>query len=238
MRGLLPSSEACLFLKDVLISVSGKGLIAFDMDGVLTKHPSSWSYVHRYFGVNNSGNLALYRSGKISYASFMAEDVRLWLSRKNPIGEEEMVNLMNNIPLMDNLFPGLELIRKMGYVMAIVSGGLSWLADRISRDFKFDRIYSNSIDLDSNGNLLPSGRVGVIPEKKNIAIMKMQEDYGISAENTISVGDSDFDVSMFAASGFRVAYNPRSNMIIDAADLILYSDDFLDLVERIIKRID
>ncbi|MGC8515913.1 MAG: HAD-IB family phosphatase [Thermoplasmata archaeon] len=215
-----------------------KKLIAFDMDGVLTKHPSSWSYVHKYFGVNNSSNMALYRSGKISYSSFMAEDVKLWLSRKSPISGAEIVDLMKKIPLMDNLYPGLELLRKRGYVISIVSGGLSCLSDIIAQGFRFDRIFSNSIDLDSKGNLVPSGRVGVIPEKKNLAIIEMQDDFGIGVNDTISVGDSDFDVSMFDASGFRVAYNPRNPKVVSAADLILYSHDFLDLVERITKRIE
>jgi phosphoserine phosphatase len=235
---LLPASEACIFLQDILIPVYKMKLIAFDMDGVLTKHPSSWSYVHEYFGVDNSHNLALYRSGKISYSSFMEEDVRLWLSKKDHISRTEMANIMNQIPLMDNLFPGLELLRKLGYVIAIVSGGLSWLSDRISEGFKFDRIFSNSIDLDSRGNLMPRGTVEVIPEKKNVAIMKMQEEFAIRAEDTISVGDSDFDVSMFEVSRFKVAFNPRSHRIVAAADLILYSEDFLDLVERITHRID
>ena len=237
MRGLLSARETCILLQDLLISVNRKKLVAFDMDGVLTKHPSSWSFVHKYFGVNNSINLSLYRSGKISYSTFIAEDVRLWLSKKNPISGAEIVNLMKLIPLMDNLYAGLELLRKRGCIISIVSGGLSCLSDIIAEGFKFDRIYSNSIDLDSKGNLVPGGKVGVIPEKKNLAIMEMQEDFGIGVDDTFSVGDSDFDVSMFDVSGYRVAFNPRSPMLASSADLILYSQDFLDLVERISKRI-
>ena len=238
MRGLLSASKTCIFLQDLLISVTKRKLIAFDMDGVLAKHPSSWSFVHKYFGVNNSINLSLYRSGKISYSTFIAEDVKLWLSKKNPISGSEILNLMKLIPLMDNLYAGLELLRKRGCVISIVSGGLSSLSDIIAQGFRFDRIYSNGIDLDSKGNLAPGGRVGVVPEKKNLVIKEMQEDFGIGVDDTFSVGDSDFDVSMFDVSAFKVAFNPRSPMLVSAADLIVYSQDFLDLVERISRRIE
>ncbi|EQD30038.1 phosphoserine phosphatase, partial [mine drainage metagenome] len=126
-----------------------KRLVALDMDGVLTKHPSSWSYVHRHFGVDNSLNYAAYRSGKLSYPAFITEDVKLWLSKKNPIKGMEIMELMREIPLMDNLYAGLSELRKKGYHVAIVSGGISWLADRISEKFTFDKVYSNSIDMDS-----------------------------------------------------------------------------------------
>ena len=205
------------------------------MDGVLTKHPSSWSFVHRHFGVNNSTNYSLYRSGRISYSTFMEEDVRLWLSKQNPISQREMLLLMEEIPLMDNLYQGLQVLRENGYVISIVSGGLSWLSDRISKHFSFDRVFNNSISVDRDGNIMPGGIIGVIPEKKNLAIRKMQEEMGIREENTISVGDSDFDVSMFDASGFRIAFNPRSQGLVSAADLILYSEDFNDLVHWILK---
>ena len=57
------------------MNLHGIRLVVFDMDGVLTTHPSSWEYVHRAMGVDNSENLRLYRTGNISYMDFLRIDL-------------------------------------------------------------------------------------------------------------------------------------------------------------------
>ncbi len=212
-----------------------KKLIATDMDGVLTKHPSSWGYLHKIFGVDNSEIYAKYRAGKIPYSEFLSADVNLWINKYNKLKKDYIVSLLEGIPLMDNLFAGLELLRKSGFFIVVISGGISWLADIISRSFKFDLVFSNEIGTDMDNNVIPQGKVNVIPREKEKTLIKVQDILGISPEDTISIGDSDFDARMFPLSGFNVAYNPSHSEIIAKSDLVVYSDDFMFLAGSILR---
>ncbi len=211
------------------------GLIALDMDGVLTKHQSSWSYLHRAFGVDNSAVFYRYRDGKITYPEFLVEDVRLWLEKKGRISKDEIVFLLNKIPFMENLYQGLTDLRKIGYKIAIVSGGISWLAERIASGFPFDAVLSNEISVDDNGYIKADGTMHVDPRQKELAIREIQKRHNIPVEKTLAVGDSDFDSSMYRVAKIGIAYNPNSQALRKAADIVLYSENFLDLCS-VIKR--
>ena len=214
---------------------AGKKLIATDMDGVLTKHPSSWSYLHKIFGVDNSAIYAKYRAGQLPYSEFLSADVSLWINKYNKLKKDYIVSLLERIPLMDNLFSGLELLRKSGFTIVVISGGISWLTEIISRSFKFDLVFSNEIGTDKENYIIPQGRVNVIPREKEKTLKKVQDTLGISPEDTISIGDSDFDARMFPLSGLNIASNPNHKEIISESDLIIYSEDFLFLANSILR---
>ena len=54
-------------------------------------------------GVDNSENLRLYRTGRISYMDFLRSDVNLWISRHPGITREDVVKILDRIPLRENL---------------------------------------------------------------------------------------------------------------------------------------
>lgn len=211
-------------------------LVAFDMDGVLTKHPSSWKFLHEKFGVDNSELYRSYSEGEISYPEFLAGDVNLWLAKQGKIPKSQIVGYLDEIPFMDNLLEGLRSIKSFGIKTAIVSGGVSWLADRISRSFNFDFIYSNEILTDSEDCIVPKGNIGVVPNRKDAVLQEIQDRGNIPVERTVSVGDSDFDTSMFKRSGLGISFNSTSPEIIAESDVVIGSKDFLDIVRTIVDK--
>jgi len=52
-------------------------LAAFDLDGTILQHESSWVAIHKHFGTTASGeaSLKLYGEGKIDYREFMRRDI-------------------------------------------------------------------------------------------------------------------------------------------------------------------
>lgn len=211
-------------------------LAVFDMDGVLTKHSSSWRFIHEKFGVDNSKIYLSYSGGEISYADFLAYDVKLWMAKQEKIPRSQIIGYMNEIPLMDNLLEGLNEIKSHGIRIAIVSGGVSWLADRLAKSFPFDFVYCNEILTDSDDNLIPKGNIGVIPNKKDVVIKEIQDSEGFNVAGTVSVGDSDFDASMFKRSGLGISFNSSSSELMAESDVIISSTDFLDVVRTIVEQ--
>lgn len=214
----------------------GKKLIIFDMDGVLTQHSSSWQYIHTRIGVDNSRNYELFKSRKIGYEEFLESDVRLWTASRGKLTVEDIKSMLYEIPLRNNLRKSMELLRRRNATLAIVSGGISWLSDRINSIFRFDYTYSNSIKTDEEGLILPSGVTQVDPLRKDLVVRKLQEDTSLGPEDTISVGDSVQDIPMFRLSSFSVGFNPVDEEVSRNSEFSMSSNDLFQLAELIEKQ--
>lgn len=208
-------------------------LVVFDMDGVLTGNPSSWNYVHDRLGVENSVNLNLFMEDKISYEDFLKSDVELWIKKLGVVSKSYIISLLNDIAIRENLLNMVGSIRKLGAKVAIVSGGISWLADRINSITKFDYSFSNKILTDSNGNIIPEGLVEVDPKKKDINVRYLQDILGIEKDQTVSVGDSSSDISMFVSSGYSICFNPIEEGISRYTNNTISSNDLNSILYEI-----
>lgn len=211
-------------------------LIIFDMDGVLTQHSSSWQYIHTKMGVDNSKNYELFKSRKIDYEEFLESDVKLWTATKGKLTVDEIKGMLNEIPLRSNLKESMELLRSHHAILAIVSGGISWLSDRINGIFGFDYTYSNSILTDSDGMILPTGVTRVDPLRKDLVVRKLQDDLSVGPMDTISVGDSIQDIPMFRLSAFSVGFNPVDDEVSRNSAFSMSSNDLFQLAELIEKK--
>lgn len=207
--------------------------MVFDMDGVLTQHPSSWNYVHQRMGVNNEKNYELFRERKISYSDFLKSDVELWMSKAGRVSREYIESILAEIPFSRNLGRTISEIKSLGIKVAIVSGGISWLADMINKKVPFDYSFSNSISLNDDGTLIPGGFAQVDPFRKDLNVIRIQKMLGITRDETISVGDSEQDISMFRNSGISIGFNPASDEVVENADLSIKSDDLYTIITEL-----
>lgn len=208
-------------------------LAVFDMDGVLTSNPSSWEFVHRSFGVDNSANFRLYRQGKLPYIEFLRSDVSLWIQKNGPISADHIIGILDQIPLRKGISETVTLLRERGIRSAIVSGGIYWLAEKIARTTEFVSIYANKIKTDSSNFLIPDGEVMVEPGRKDIAIREIQRTLGIGAGETISIGDTSQDVAMFRNSAISIAFNPVDSSLGQKATAEISGDDVSAIIEVI-----
>ncbi len=211
-------------------------LLIFDMDGVLTQHSSSWQFVHDRIGVSNRENYELFKNRKISYEEFLESDVKLWNEKLGTVHKEDVVSILSEIPLRNNLEQAMNSLRKFNCVMAIVSGGISWLSDRVNNVFHFDYTYANRLYTDSRGVIQPKGLAAVDPLRKDITVRELQNLLGVEKKNTISVGDSIHDISMFIESGFSVAFNAADEDVEKNSTVSLKSNDLKKLAEIILEQ--
>ncbi len=214
---------------------SGIRLVAFDMDGVLTAHPSSWEYVHSRMGVDNRKNLDLYRKGAISYIDFLKSDVQLWIDAHPGIGEKDIRHILGEIPLTEGIGLAVDELRSSGIATAIISGGIYWLAERICTVAQFDRIFANRISTDIYGKIIPDGSVMVEPRHKDKVLAALQQDTGIGIAETASVGDTLQDSAMFQRSSISIAFNTRDPKVVRSATHHVPSGNLLEAV-RIIRQ--
>ncbi len=200
-------------------------LAAFDMDGVLFDIASSWVAIHDHFDTNNDASLKAYMDGEIDDHEFMRRDIKLWLNKQDPISISLIEEILDKQPFMEGCIETLQKLKEEGLKVGIISGGLDLLVDRIRAEVLLDFVYVNSLVLDDDGNLTGEGVLNVVLVDKTTPLLEAQKMFGISKEDTASIGNGSIDVSMFKVSGTSIAFNPEDEICANGADIVIRDKD-------------
>jgi phosphoserine phosphatase len=111
------------------------------------------------------------------------------------------------------LTPGAEKLLKrtqaLGLKTLLVSGGFTYITDRLKTRLKLDYCHSNVLEV-ADGKL--TGKVlGAIvnADGKRDALMKVRDELGIARERIIGIGDGANDLKFMAECGVSVAYHAK-----------------------------
>jgi phosphoserine phosphatase SerB len=107
--------------------------------------------------------------------------------------------------------PGTEklcgVLKKLGYKMAVISGGFLPMAEEVQRHLGLDYAFANSLEVDEKGMLTgrTSGPV-VTPERKRALLGTIANVEGCEIRQTIAVGDGANDIPMLKTAGLGIAF--------------------------------
>lgn len=179
-------------------------MIAFDLDGTLVRDQSSWTKIHRHFGVQEPATktLQLYENHIIDYEEFMRRDIALWPRQLQVIDIDHVLSDFALDPQAPNVILD---IRKMGYEVAVISAGLDLLANKIARILGVTLVVANGLQTDARGNLTGEGIFRVDLFRKDVVLEKLLRRIGSRLDECMSVGDSKYDKTFLQRAGFGVA---------------------------------
>lgn len=206
-------------------------IVVFDMDGVLVDIGSSWQSVHKAFNVSSQDNLTRYLNREIDYPEFMRRDIRLW----GKIHINVIKNILAKAPLMKGAKSTIVELRKAGYKTAIISAGISILAERIQQELKIDHIYANKIIANRSGILTGKGEEVVNLLNKIAVLRELASREHITLLNCAVIGDTIFDVTMFKAAGFSIAFNTNDKRVAEAASVVVEDKDLRKILPYLIE---
>ena len=208
-------------------------LAVFDMDGVLTKEKSSWGFVNRRLGIDNSSNLESLRNGKIEYKDLFIKEVKDWLRVDKGFSGDALLRILSEIKLVDNLQRSIREVSEMGISCAIISGGLYPLASRIAGMTGIKIVHANDILLNEQGILTPRGKIMVDPTRKDRVIAEVQKSLEVREDETVSIGDSPEDEKMFIRSGKSIFISHSHENQSKVATLTLEAGDLAPVASKI-----
>ncbi len=209
-------------------------LVAFDMDGVLVRYPSSWTWVHHHFGVENDTALEAYIRGEIDDSEFMRRDIALWIERKRDLCAADIDSILEKLPITNGVRETVESLRDADIRTVIVSGGLDSAARRISEEYGFDGWLANGLECDREGRLTGAGVLRVELMNKRRALDFFQSRWGVEKERSVCVGNSFVDISMFERCGLGIAYNPIDDLVAKKADVVVVDPDLRSVLPHIL----
>jgi phosphoserine phosphatase len=209
-------------------------LVAFDVDGTLVLHPEGktvWEVLNRAFTGSddqNADRLDQYLAGRLSYADWVALDVRSW--QEQGATRDAMVASLGDLRLVAGARETLAELKAAGIRLAIISGTLDLLLDTLFRDHPFDEVYTNHVHFDGDGRISGWAATPFDMEGKGVALRSIAMREGIALGRAAYVGDSANDLSAAKVAGFTIALNPKSPDLERAASAVVRTGDLREIL--------
>jgi len=119
--------------------------------------------------------------------------------------------------------PGAErlctVLRKLGFKMAVISGGFLPVAQEVQRRLGLDYAFANSLEVDEKTGLLTGETTGpvVTPQRKRALLATISNVEDCRVQQTIAVGDGANDIPMLHTAGLGIAFcaKPKVQAVTD-----------------------
>lgn len=208
-------------------------LIVFDIDGTITRHISSWRYIHERLGIWSKRAFRYqedFFAGKISYRMFCELDAAHWKG----MPEKKIRSIFAHVLYSKNAVSCIKKLRKAGYKLAAVSTGLQFMSDRIRKELGFDYTVSNRLS-SRLGHLTGGVKINLEHGAKHTVLVRIYKRFGVKPHEVISVGDSEGDIPLARNSGYSIAFNCSSKELSRIADYNCRTKDFKEVYDRIVS---
>mmetsp|Transcript_120360 Transcript_120360/g.212860 ORF Transcript_120360/g.212860 Transcript_120360/m.212860 type:complete len:213 (+) Transcript_120360:2-640(+) len=98
-------------------------------------------------------------------------------------------------------------LKRLGFKMAVISGGFQPVAEEVQRQLGLDYAFANTLEVDEEGLLtgLTSGPV-VTPQRKRQLLATIANVEGCEVSQIIAVGDGANDIPMLHTAGMGIAF--------------------------------
>lgn len=136
-----------------------------------------------------------------------------------------------NISVLDQVYTerlqvnpgGVELIQFLkakGVKSAVVSGGFTYFTNRLAKDIGLDHARANNLNIQNN-QLIGTIHGDIInATAKAKFVNELCNQYAVSPEQVIAIGDGANDLEMMSIAGLSVAYHAKP-LVVKKADIVI-----------------
>lgn len=202
-------------------------LAILDLDGTLKEARDPYVYLHERLGTLEASHAFFSRgiSGEIPYEEWLRLDVGLWTGVPRATLEE----LLRANPYLPGARELVAALRQAGVRVAIVSTGLTLHADLVAAEIGVDRVVANELFF-KDGCCTGQARAHVAIGTKGHVVEQLQAELGVSPDECLAAGDTTSDVDMFTRVRLGVAVSPSSDLVRQAAGIVLETPDLRPLL--------
>jgi phosphoserine phosphatase len=163
-------------------------------------------------------------TGEVDFEDALRQRVKLLAG----LDEAALERAADRVQLTPGARTFVRTLQRLGFRVAIVSGGFTYFTDRLAQELDLDHAHANELEM-VDGRLTGElvGRV-VDRRRKADLLTEVAAKEGIPLDQTVAVGDGANDLDMLGAAGLGIAFNAKP-IVQERADTSI-SVPFLDAV--------
>jgi len=220
LRQLCASLNQSVVIQSENVFNKGKKLVVFDVESSLLQESSLEEFLKRIEGrVKAVEGEAEIRNGGEDRMQALVENARIL--RGLPLADLEKFN--TKLQLNPGALELIGTLKTMGFKIALLSSGFSFLMKRIFEQAGVDYAFSNSLKADEKGIITGELQKPVITNETKSEILDfIMSVEGLKPEQVIAVGDGSTRSHFIRNVGLSIAFKPEDASV--AADGILSTD--------------
>jgi phosphoserine phosphatase len=183
-----------------------KRLVVMDMDSTLIQQEVI-DELARYAGVYDQVQEITHRAmnGELDFNQSL--EMRVKLLKGTP--ESNFDKVIENLAYTDGAHYLCRSLKKLGYRLAVISGGFRTVTQHVRKELGLDYDYANQLEV--RDGILTGRTKGPIvnAQRKADLLVTIAQKEGVTLEQCVAIGDGSNDLPMLGAAGLGIAFNAK-----------------------------
>ena len=117
--------------------------------------------------------------------------------------------IAENLPITEGVDRLLRILKKVGFKIAILSGGFTYFGNYLKQKYNIDYVYANELEVE-NGKLTGRHVGDIVDGKRKAELLRLiAQVENVDIRQTVAVGDGANDLPMISIAGLGIAFHAK-----------------------------
>ena len=120
-----------------------------------------------------------------------------------------MQKIAENLPITEGVDRLMRILKKVGFKIAILSGGFTYFGNYLKQKYNIDYVYANELEVE-NGKLTGRHVGDIVDGKRKAELLRLiAQVENVDIRQTVAVGDGANDLPMISIAGLGIAFHAK-----------------------------
>lgn len=120
-----------------------------------------------------------------------------------------MQEIAENLPITEGVDRLMRILKKVGFKIAILSGGFAYFGNFLKQKYNIDYVYANELEIE-NGKLTGNHVGDIVDGKRKAELLRLiAQVENVDIRQTVAVGDGANDLPMISIAGLGIAFHAK-----------------------------
>ena len=120
-----------------------------------------------------------------------------------------MQEIAENLPITEGVDRFMRILKKVGFKIAILSGGFTYFGNFLKQKYNIDYVYANELEIE-NGKLTGNHVGDIVDGKRKAELLRLiAQVENVDIRQTVAVGDGANDLPMISIAGLGIAFHAK-----------------------------